>query len=198
MEKHKHSVFNSEQELLKEVLKLHVKKETFDIDPLFYKGNFYKEIPLPKFYGDKRATLLKTLTNNIFNIIEWDATKLPFDNNTFNNIILDPPFVIANRKSNFKSSTTNFGSYKNESELKENYYLLLKEAYRILNKNGICIFKCQDFTDTKTMMTHCLVYNLAVEVGFYAKDLAILVNPKNKPVNNNLQQRHFRKIHSYF
>ena len=59
------------------------------------------------------------------------------------------------------------------------------------------IFKCQDYTDNKTTMTHCMVWDWANQFGFYAKDLAILVKP-NKITNPNLIQRHLRKIHTYF
>jgi hypothetical protein len=47
-------------------------------------------------------------------------------------------------------------------------------------------------------MSHCIVYNLATEIGFYAKDLAILNIPKSKVYNGNTKQRHFRKVHTYF
>ncbi len=74
----------------------------------------------------------------------------------------------------------------------------MKAAYRILKKGGLLIFKCQDFTDSKTTMVHCHVYNWAIELGFYPKDLAILSLKKGKIYNSNLKQRHLRKIHSYF
>lgn len=47
-------------------------------------------------------------------------------------------------------------------------------------------------------MTHCLVWQWATELGFYAKDLAILNIPKSKVYNGNLKQKHFRKVHTYF
>jgi len=59
------------------------------------------------------------------------------------------------------------------------------------------IFKCQDFTDSKTTLTHCFVWLWALEQGFICKDLAILIKP-NKIYNSNTHQRHLRKIHSYF
>lgn len=59
------------------------------------------------------------------------------------------------------------------------------------------MFKCQDYTDSKTTLTHCFVFNWATEIGFYAKDIAILVKP-NKVYNGNTNQLHLRKIHTYF
>ena len=46
-------------------------------------------------------------------------------------------------------------------------------------------------------MTHCLVYNWALENGFYAKDLFILLS-KQRIFNPNLKQKHARKFHSYW
>ena len=128
-----------------------------------------------------------------------DARNLNWhDDNSFNNMILDPLFLFGlhGKAKDYYTSTT-MGIYKNFQELKKDYKALLKEAYRILKKKGILIFKCQDYTDSKTTMTHSLVYNWALERGFYAKDLAILVKP-NKIYNGNLTQRHLRKIHTYF
>ena len=114
------------------------------------------------------------------------------------NIILDPLFLFGlhGKAKDYYTSTT-MGIYKDFEELKNDYILFLKEAHRILKKKGTLIFKCQDYTDSKTTMTHCFVYNWAIEQGFYAKDLAILVKP-NKVYNGNLIQRHLRKIHTYF
>ena len=67
-----------------------------------------------------------------------------------------------------------------------------------MKKGGILIFKCQDYTDSKTTMVHCFVWQWALEQGFYPKDLAILNLPKNKISYPNLKQRHLRKVHSYF
>ena len=67
----------------------------------------------------------------------------------------------------------------------------------LCSTSGVLIFKCQDYTDSKTTMTHSLVYSWATEQGFYAKDLAILVKP-NKIYNGKTTQRHLRKIHTYF
>jgi len=87
--------------------------------------------------------------------------------------------------------------FKDFDSLKQMYYNSLKEFYRILEPNGILVVKCQDYTDSKTTFTHCLVYNWAIELGFYAIDLFILLN--NSRIDNRLlEQRVSRKCHSYF
>jgi tRNA G10 N-methylase Trm11 len=184
------SVFESEQELLKAILDLNNIKQ-IDLDPMYFKGNFYKEINKPKYISD-----LNPLNNEID---KQDATKLPYINNSLDSIILDPPFMfgIHGKTKEYYSSGTH-GILKDFNELELLYKNILKEAHRILKKDGILIFKCQDFTDSKTTLVHCNVYNWANEIGFYAKDLAILSLKKGKVYNSNLKQRHLRKIHSYF
>ena len=83
-------------------------------------------------------------------------------------------------------------------DLSDCYTGILKESYRVLKKGGILIFKCQDYTDSKTTMTHCKVYEWATAMGFYAKDIAILNLPGSKIYNSGTTQRHLRKTHCYF
>lgn len=199
MKKYYKSVFENEQELLKAILDIHIGTETFDLDPMYFKGNFYRSIPRPKWYYDINEDVIGSETD-LLKPNYGDATNLHwFDDNVMNSIILDPPFMfgVHGKTKEYYSSTTH-GILKDFKELKELYQGILKEAYRLLKKNGTLVFKCQDFTDSKSTMTHCLVWQWATEIGFYAKDLAILYLPKGKVYNPNLKQRHLRKVHSYF
>ena len=117
---------------------------------------------------------------------------------SIDSIILVPPFMfgtLGKTKNNIINQR--YTMFDNFEQLENCYKGILKEAYRVLKNNGILIFKCQDYTDSRTTMTHCLVYQWAMELGFYAKDVAILIKP-NKIFNGNLKQRHLRKTHSYF
>ena len=184
------TVYQNEQDLLKSIIKLHC-FNGIELDPMYFKGNFYKKISKPKLIFDINPQLKECK--------KADAKNLPLKDNQINCMILDPPFLFEIRKrknSNYGANT--HGILKGFKELEELYKGILKEAYRILKRKGILIFKCQDFTDSKTTMSHCFVWKWALEKGFYAKDLAILWLPKNKISNSNFQQRHLRKTHSYF
>jgi len=184
------SIFNNEQELLKAIIQIHC-PQGIELDPMYFKGNFYKNILKPRLRFDINPQ--DEITEKA------DARDLPIPNQTIHSMILDPPFMfeIRNRKNKNYGANTH-GILKGFAELKNLYQDILKEAYRILKRNGVLIFKCQDFTDSKTTMTHCLVWQWAMGQGFYTKDLAILWLPKNKIYNPNLKQRHLRKTHSYF
>jgi hypothetical protein len=118
-----------------------------------------------------------------------------------------PPFVIAGEtyKDNDKGSSIiakRFEGYKNFDELKNHYFGTLKETYRLLQDEGILVLKCQDVVSSgKNHFSHCLVMNMALQVGFYPKDLFILM-AKNRINSFNGEkwknQYHARKHHSYF
>lgn len=184
------SVFLNEQELLKAIIGIHCPLG-IELDPMYFKGNFYKEISYPKYKFD--------IIPQVLGVQKADATKLPIENQSITSMILDPPFMfgVHGKTKEYYSSTTH-GILQDFEALRELYQGILKEAYRLLKKGGILIFKCQDYTDSKTTMTHCLIWQWAKEIGFYPKDLAILYLPKGKISNPNLKQRHLRKVHSYF
>lgn len=193
LNKHYGIVFTDEQKLLLAIIKTHNNNMSFDLDPMFNKGSFYKKlIEKPKLRFDINASI------NNYNAKDGDATNLNLANNSINSIILDPPFMFGTHgKTDNNVINKRYTMFDTFDDLVINYKGILKEAYRLLNKKGILVFKCQDYTDSKTTMTHCLVYNWATELGFYAKDLVIL-NKENKIFNPNTTQRHFRKTHSCF
>ncbi len=164
------------------------------MDPMFNKGMFYKRlVELPDYRYDLNAT------EKGYNALDGNAENLPFESNSIQCMILDPPFMFG-KHGQTKNNVINkrYTMYDTFNDLEKNYKAILKESYRLLKKNGICIFKCQDYTDSKTTMTHCLVWQWAIEQGFYVKDLAILHLPVSKIYNGNLKQRHLRKKHCYF
>lgn len=184
--KHYKSVFDNEQDLLEAITSLHGQIE---LDPMYFKGNFYKRIPEPKYKYD--------IAPQVLGVNQADARNLPHENNEINNMILDPPFMFGGHGKQAKYYSSKTHGMLTWKELFSLYVDIIHEARRVLKLNGTLYFKCQDYTDSKTTMTHVLVHNLALLEGFYAKDLAILVLP-NKVYNGNTTQRHLRKIHTYF
>lgn len=193
--KHIYSFFNNEQELLKSVLDIHNDGNPIDLDPMYNQGMFYKNgiVTRPTLRFDLNAS------KNWYDAQDGDATNLPLESNSLNCIILDPPFMFGRHgKTDGNRCRIRYTMFDNYQQLETCYKGILAEAYRILKKNGICIFKCQDYTDSKTTMTHCLVWQWAQECGFYAKDIAILNLDKPKIYNGALKQKHLRKTHCYF
>ena len=112
---------------------------------------------------------------------------------------LDPPFMFGThgqtKNNRMNKRFTMFDSWQ---ELVDMYRGCLVEFHRVLPRGGILAFKCQDYTDAKTTMTHCLVWQWALESGFYAKDVFIKLASGGRVYNPALRQRHARKFHSYW
>jgi len=185
------STYNNEFELLKNVLNIHNNSEPIELDPMFSKGHIYKGLQEPKLKFDLRIERKDVKLGDATNLIE-------IKNNSIKSICLDPPFCFGiHGKVKENISAQRFTVLKNFIELEKLYKGILKESYRILINKGLVLFKCQDYTDSKTTMTHCLVWLWAKEIGFYAQDLAILINEK-RIYNSKLKQRHLRKTHCYY
>lgn len=192
------SVYNNDQEIIKAILDLHIKDDRFDIDPCFSSGKFYKGLNEPRLKFD-----IKPQRDDVIQLDVKDLEYYRFDewkeNRGFKSIIFDPPFMFGTHgqtKNNIMNKR--FSMFDSFDELKQMYQNALYSFYSILDKGGVVAFKCQDYTDSKTTMTHCLVWQWAIEAGFYPKDIFIMATNNGRIYNPNLNQKHARKFHSYW
>jgi SAM-dependent methyltransferase len=119
--------------------------------------------------------------------------------------MFDPPFLATTGKS-LKSNDNNnkinkrFGVYPSEKELHQFYINALKEFYRLLKPNGVLIFKCQDkISSGKQYLSHCFIIQEAEKLGYYTKDMFILLAKNRIVADWQLKnQKNARKFHSYF
>lgn len=190
------SISYDQEEIIENILKLHVPSGKIDCDPTYSKGNFYKgTISKPKLIFD---------INPLVEGVEKScATCLPLEDSSIGCLIFDPPFLAATGKS-LTSDTGNitakrFGIFDNEILLHCFYKQSIVEFHRILQDNGILIFKCQDKVSSgKNYFTHNIIMMQAVSAGFYPKDLFVLL-AKNRVISGkHKNQKHCRKFHSYF
>ncbi|WP_139323092.1 site-specific DNA-methyltransferase [Deinococcus marmoris] len=73
------------------------------------------------------------------------------------------------------------------------------EGWRVLRQDGLFIVKCQDeVSANKQRLTHVEIITAYESMGFYCKDLFILVRNNKPGVSSLKDQRHARKNHSYF
>lgn len=184
------SVGYSDTEILTNIKNLFL-DDWFELDPTYSKGNFYKNIPQPKLKFD--------LVSQSEDAIQADCKNLPLDSGSINSIVFDPPFMFGTHgQTKNNKMNKRFTMFDTFPQLCIMYQDSLVEFYRLLKKKGILAFKCQDYTDSKTTITHCLVHQWATTIGFYAKDLFILIATGGRIYNPSLIQRHARKFHSYW
>ena len=188
-----------QSEIIKWILDLHVPNGRIDCDPTYSKGNFYNNtgIEHPKWKYD--------IIPQAVGVEYGDSRKLPLSNQSIDCMMFDPPFLATTGKSLKECKDSNkinkrFGVYPSEKELHQFYIDSMQEAHRILKDNGILIFKCQDKVSSgKQYMSHVFIMNEAMKIGFYPKDLFILL-AKNRIVADwqIKNQKNARKFHSYF
>jgi hypothetical protein len=191
------SVYNSNYEVIKNIMTLY-KINQFDLDCTYSRGLFWKNLPEPKIKTD-----LVPVTEDT---IQADSEHLPFDDNSMKSIMCDLPFVICGKqyKSNKEGSSViakRFEGYETYEKLTTNYYNTLQELYRVSEKDGLVVFKCQDTTSGgKQHFTHVMVVNMAMKIGFYPRDLFILVAKMriNSFGGKWNKQEHARKHHCYY
>lgn len=188
----KDTIFTSntdETEILKNILKLYNNSRGVDIDPCYSKGVVWKNIEKPKIRLD-----IFPQSNDM---IMADCRNIPIKNESVESIYFDPPFVAGNSKTSIICNR--FSAFSKLNDLKDMYVSSMKEFNRVLNKNGILIFKCQDTTYFhKQFFTHVFVMNIAESLGWTCHDLFIL-NRKSAIISKHIKnQEHARKNHCYY
>ena len=191
------SVYNSNFEVISNIMTLY-KIDRFDLDCTYSRGLFWKNLPIPEIKTDLVPITADT--------IQADSEHLPFEDNSMKSIMYDPPFVISGKlyKENKEGSSViakRFEGYTNYEKLTTNYFNTLQELYRVCEKDGLVVMKCQDtVSGGKNHFTHVMIMNMAMKIGFYPRDLFILVAKMriNSFGGKWNKQEHARKFHSYF
>ena len=199
MEKLIKSTGYDQSEIIRNILKLHVPEGRIDCDPTYSTGAFYNGT------GIEKPVLRYDIKPQNEDVVMADARHLPLEDESLSCMILDPPFLATKGKSLSAKNKSNrinrrFGVYPDEKSLHQCYADMLREAYRLLKKDGILIFKCQDKVSSgKQYMSHVFVAKTAVEMGFYPKDLFVLLSKNRLVAGWQIRnQKHARKYHCYF
>lgn len=173
--------------------------EQFDVDMTYGNGGFWKlqtlKPPAMKFDIDPQTP----------DTIQADSTKLPIEDFSVNSAIFDPPFLTyikAGREHN-SIMGKRFSGYWTYEQLECHYRATIVEAYRILSKKGVFVFKCQDIIHNHKMHpTHINIVSWSNGM-FRLKDLFILCAKHRMGISQTegtrkKVQKHARIYHSYF
>lgn len=191
-------------ELFPSILKLHVPEGSRIADVTYGQGVFWKQVELKRY---------KLVPSDIQTGI--DCRRLPYKDQSFDCIVLDPPYMeglyrpatshLAGSgthkefRRHYSNGEPTNGGPKYHEAVTDLYFKAGAEAYRVLRSNGVLIVKCQDEVSANTQrLTHVQIINRYESLGFYTKDLFVVVRT-NRPVVSRLKKQvHARKNHSYF
>jgi hypothetical protein len=191
-------------EVFQQILNLHVSPGSVVADVTWGKGVFWKNVP-----RDRYVLHASDIQTGV------DCRKLPYGDASHDCVVLDPPYMegLFRRTSSHLAGAGNYAAFrehysngkvtnggpKYHAAVLDLYFCAAREACRILKDGGILIVKCQDeVSANQQRLTHIEITNELANLGFYAKDLFVVVR-RNKPaVSRILHQEHARKNHSYF
>ena len=187
------SVMNNDRDILAAIRVLYLHNSNFQLDPCFSTGKFYGDLETPELKLDKTPQTSEVRQNDIV------ENGLPYEDNSILSIVFDPPFMFGKHgKTDENIMTKRFTMFDSWADLETMYKKSLQEFKRVLARGGIIAFKCQDYTDSRTTLTHCFVHNWALEIGFSVEDIFIMTFRGGRVWNSNLRQKHARKYHSYW
>lgn len=139
-----------QSEILWNIMNLYNDGKPFDCDMTASELKFYETqsgkytIPTPKILFD-----VAPQDERVEKIEKWGS--LPLEDGSIHSIVIDLPFVISPANSPSAKSTkkgsqliaNRFSAYYPVDNLYLSYYNWIKNAYRVLDEGGICVFKCQ-------------------------------------------------------
>lgn len=192
------------QDVFPSILRLHVPAGATVADVTYGKGIFWKNVPAGRY--KLLATDLQTGV---------DCRSLPYKNETIDCVVLDPPYMeglyrravrhlagsgtYAAFRTTYSNGAKTVEGPKYHDAVLDLYTKAGLEAYRVLRSYGVMIVKCQDEVSANLQrLTHVEIIDTYRGLGFYPKDLFVLVRANRPAVSRLLRQEHARKNHSYF
>jgi len=191
-------------EVFPELLALHVADVAKVADVTFGKGVFWQNVEVDRY--KLFATDVKTGV---------DCRQLPYDDTSLDCVVLDPPYMEglyrrasshlagsgshAAFREHYSNGKRTAGAPKYHEAVLDLYFRAGAEAHRVLKPRGVLIIKCQDeVSANRQRLTHVEIINHYESLGFYTKDLFIVVRRNRPAVSRLKRQAHARKNHSYF
>lgn len=191
-------------EVFPQILQLHVPEGSRIADVTYGGGVFWRNVVLSKY---------DLVPSDIANGI--DCRSLPYDDGSLDAVVLDPPYMEGLLRGNteHKAGSGSFSAfrqyYSNGDEkshgpkwhaaVSDLYYKAGAEGFRVLKDNGVMIVKCQDeVSANRQWLTHVEIINHYEKLGFYTKDLFVVVRQNKVGITRLKKQVHARKNHSYF
>jgi hypothetical protein len=138
--------------------------------------------------------------------VQADFRAMPYRDQSIDVVVLDPPYIawagnhITNsRYNNGKTTGKESGTPLYHDGIIQLYREGMTEAFRVLKPGGFCWVKGKDEVNSgRQHWAHRQIPDIADrELGFYMRDLFIVLPPGQSPSARWTSQHHARKVHSY-
>jgi hypothetical protein len=181
-----HNVFGNSADAIAAILPLHF--PTGDIlDVNYGHGVFYKKVAGRKITGVDIRPPAEIIADN---------RALPFEADSFDIGVLDPPYKRGNGNTRY---TSRYGKAPcTEPRVTKSYFEALPELLRVC-RSGI-IVKCQDASDGHAFYArHCQIIDwMKEQTGLTVHDIAIAARDGVPNSNTQGTRRYFQQAASYF
>jgi hypothetical protein len=133
-------------------------------------------------------------------VIKADFTDLPDKDASCDVVVLDPPYIHNPGKHTTNDRYNNVGTTGGmyHRDIRELYGKGMAEAWRILKPEGRLLVKGKDEVESgRQCWSHRELAEDAESLGFYVRDMFILVPKARTSMNRWNTQKHARKVHSF-
>ena len=178
--------------LIAKVAEMYLKKGQRICDATWGRGVFWRSINLKNY--EMHASDIVTCPR-----AKYDFKHLPYEDAFFDVSVFDPPYAHNPGNmmvdQNYQNAATTTGFY--HKDIINLYREGMLEARRILKPEAMLWVKCQDEIESSFQRwSHIEIYQIALSLGFFAKDLFVLKQLRYPKIQRENQQ-HARKCHSY-
>ncbi|SRR6266498_377502 len=187
-------------DLVAAVTALYVADGATVADVTWGKGAFWRKTDTSRF-----RLLPSDLVLSETDVAAHDFRRLPYVDGSIDVVVLDPPYVhnpgTADKRhmtdGRYGNADTTAGMYN--ADILGLYREGMAEAYRVLRPDGGQLWvKCKDEVEAGVQRwSHIRLYQMALELGFCARDLFVIIPDSRTTSNRWKRQLHARKNHSF-
>jgi hypothetical protein len=189
--------YGTNEQLIAVVAGLYLADGDTVADTTYSTGRFWKKTDVSRY-----RFLASDLIPMKPGVIAADSRALPYRDGSVDALVFDPPYIHSPGKGMLKDryngrATTDMITYADIMQL---YRDGMTEGARVLRDGGQLWVKCKDtIASERQRWSHITIYEIAAELGMYARDLFLLVSPAPTTVTTGrwARQIHARKVQSY-
>ena len=163
-------VYGNNADLIREVCNLYCKDGDEIADVTYGKGNFWKKIPEEKNIAVIGSDMV-TVPNR-----RYDFTNLPYEDNSFDVVVLDPPYIhhAGNHMTdaNYQNAATTKGF--DQKDIMKLYHDGMKEASRTA-KRQVWVKGKDQVQGGIQRWSSVALHQIGVSLGLYPRDMFYLV-----------------------